>query len=197
MSNKDVYEVYVAYSLSGKPLYVGQGLEGRHTHCLSGCSHSKLLNRYYFNNGEENSMVVKVINKGLTREQALGLEKDLIYTLQPDFNIGGKIPAIHLVDFKTNYVTLTTLMKYRNSYRPYFASLATLDTAQIVNKIYDETNVAKDLIESGNLNNLIRICGEFSLVKCPFLIKCNGEWVLNEASYNLFDSTAEEIKHLF
>lgn len=30
MSNKDVYEVYVAYSLSGKPLYVGQGLEGRH-----------------------------------------------------------------------------------------------------------------------------------------------------------------------
>ena len=197
MSNKDSYEVYVAYSLSGKPLYVGQGLEGRHTHCLSGCSHSKLLNRYYFNNGEENSMLVKVINKGLTREQSLGVEKDLICTLQPDFNIGGKIPAIHLVDFKTNYVTLTTLMKYRNSYRPYFASLATLDTAQIVNKIYDETNVAKDLIESGNLNNLIRICGEYSLVKCPFLIKCNGEWVLNEASYNLFDSTADEIKHLF
>ena len=54
MSNKDVYEVYVAYSLSGKPLYVGQGLEGRHKHCLSGCSHSKLFNRYYFNNGEEN-----------------------------------------------------------------------------------------------------------------------------------------------
>ena len=51
-------EVYVAYGENNEVLYVGQGNIGRYKHCLSGTSHNKELNRYYFNNGEYSSMTV-------------------------------------------------------------------------------------------------------------------------------------------
>ena len=44
-------EVYIAYGENNEVLYVGQGNIGRHKHCLSGTSHNRDLNRYYFNNG--------------------------------------------------------------------------------------------------------------------------------------------------
>ena len=45
-------EVYVAYGGNNEILYVGQGNIGRHKHCLSGISHNRDLNRYYFTNGD-------------------------------------------------------------------------------------------------------------------------------------------------
>ena len=46
-------EVYIAYGENNEVLYVGQGNTGRHKHCLSGTSHNRDLNKYYFNNGED------------------------------------------------------------------------------------------------------------------------------------------------
>ena len=46
-------EVYTAYGKDNEVLYVGQGDMGRHKHCLSGTSHNRDLNRYYFKNGED------------------------------------------------------------------------------------------------------------------------------------------------
>ena len=53
-------EVYIAYGGNNEVLYVGQGNIGRHKHCLSGTSHCRELNRYYFSNGE-NSIFVDVV----------------------------------------------------------------------------------------------------------------------------------------
>ena len=56
-------EVYVAYGENNEVLYVGQGNTGRHKHCLSGTSHCRELNRYYFSNGE-NSIGIYVKSRG-------------------------------------------------------------------------------------------------------------------------------------
>ena len=58
-------EVYVACGNDNEVLYVGQGNTGRHKHCLSGTSHNKDLNRYYFNNGGDSSMTVEVVHHQL------------------------------------------------------------------------------------------------------------------------------------
>ena len=78
-------EVYVAYGGNNEVLYVGQGNTGRHKHCLSGTSHCRELNRYYFSNGE-NSIFVDVVSQGLTKEEAMMQELLLIDKLNPKFN---------------------------------------------------------------------------------------------------------------
>ena len=55
-------EVYIAYGRNNEVLYVGQGNTGRHKHCLSGISHNRDLNRYYFKNGEDGSIRVEVLH---------------------------------------------------------------------------------------------------------------------------------------
>ena len=45
-------EVYIAYGENNEVLYVGQGNIGRHKHCLSGTSHNRDLNRYYFKDAQ-------------------------------------------------------------------------------------------------------------------------------------------------
>ena len=78
-------EVYVAYGENNEVLYVGQGNIGRHKHCLSGTSHCRELNRYYFSNGE-NSISVDVVFQGLTKDEAMMQELLLIDKLNPKFN---------------------------------------------------------------------------------------------------------------
>lgn len=80
-------EVYVAKGLNGEILYVGQGSEGRNTHCLNGTSHNKHLNRYFFQNGEDGCITTEVIKIVETQEYAEKLEKELIKRLQPLFNV--------------------------------------------------------------------------------------------------------------
>lgn len=195
MSNE--YEVYVAKSMKDEPLYVGQGLRGRHTHCLSGFSHSKLLNRYYFNNGEGSSMKVEVLKEGLSKQEALEEERYLISVLNPKFNIAGKNPAVRTVDFESNYVPLNILRNYRNLYHEYFERLTSLSDSDMIEAVANHTNVAKMMVESGDVYKFIRLCGDECFNKSPFIIKHNGQWVLNEAANNLFDSTPDEIRCLF
>ena len=80
-------EVYIAKGLNGEILYVGQGSEGRNTHCLNGTSHNKHLNRYFFQNGEDGCITTEVVRVVETQEYAEKLEKDLIKRLQPLFNV--------------------------------------------------------------------------------------------------------------
>lgn len=79
-------EVYVAYGLNDEVLYVGQGNIGRNTHCYSGASHNKHLNRYYFLNGEDGCIRIEVINTTACEKDALNIETKLIKELLPLFN---------------------------------------------------------------------------------------------------------------
>ena len=82
-------EVYIAYGENNEVLYVGQGNTGRHKHCLSGTSHNRDLNRYYFNNGEDSSMTVEVVHSCLSDAEAKAKEYEYIKTLKPLFNVVG------------------------------------------------------------------------------------------------------------
>ena len=83
-------EVYVAYGENNEVLYVGQGNTGRHKHCLSGTSHNRDLNRYYFQNGEDGSIRVDILHANLTQDEAIEIEMEVINKLKPLFN--GIIP---------------------------------------------------------------------------------------------------------
>lgn len=78
-----VYEVYVAKDLSGKPLYVGNGKQGRHKHCNSGVSHCYELNEHH-HLGKQ--MEVTVLIDRLSKEESIELEYNIIKTLEPAFN---------------------------------------------------------------------------------------------------------------
>ena len=196
MMSKDFYEVYVAYDKQGNPLYVGQGAKGRHKHCTSGKSHNKLLNKFYFTQGE-NELVVKVVHSNLTKEDSLRIEKDMIQNLNPEFNLTNKILNIKARDFKTDYVTLDMLREYKSQYVDYFKSISHLSEYDIEQKILEDATLAEDMFNRGYSEDLIRMCGEDCFYNTPFFVKYDGSWVVNKASYNLFDSTAKNISMLF
>ena len=99
-------EVYIAYGENNEVLYVGQGNIGRHKHCLSGTSHNKDLNRYYFNNGEYSSMTVEVVHSCLSDSEAKAKEYEYIKTLKPLFNVVGVSEC--------SYLSATDVVKYEN-----------------------------------------------------------------------------------
>ncbi len=99
-------EVYIAYGENNEVLYVGQGNTGRHKHCLSGTSHNKDLNRYYFNNGEYSSMTVEVVHSCLSESEAKAKEYEYIKTLKPLFNVVGVSEC--------SYLSATDVVKYEN-----------------------------------------------------------------------------------
>ena len=99
-------EVYIAYGNDNEVLYVGQGNIGRHKHCLSGISHNKDLNRYYFNNGEYSSMTVEVVHSCLSDSEAKAKESEYIKTLKPLFNVVGVSEC--------SYLSATDVVKYEN-----------------------------------------------------------------------------------
>lgn len=74
--------VYKAVVL-GETVYIGSGALGREKHCASGCSHVYELNKYHF---EGVHIEVSVIKKGLTKEESLQIEKELIQKIRPRFN---------------------------------------------------------------------------------------------------------------
>ncbi len=81
------YYVYAAYGLEGELLYVGKGSGERYKHCLNGTSSNKSLNRYYFKNGEDSSISVKILHTNLDEKEAFKLEKLEITTKNPIFNV--------------------------------------------------------------------------------------------------------------
>lgn len=80
------YYVYCAYGLNDELLYVGKGQGLRWKHCISGTSHCKGLNEYYFKNGGEAS--IRVVREFLfdTDEEALKCEIEVIKERNPIFN---------------------------------------------------------------------------------------------------------------
>ena len=99
-------EVYIAYGENNEVLYVGQGNIGRHKHCLSGTSHNKGLNRYYFNNGGDSSMTVEVVHSRLSESEAKAKESEYIKTLKPLFNVVGVSEC--------SYLSAADVVKYEN-----------------------------------------------------------------------------------
>lgn len=79
-------EVYIAYGLDNEVLYVGQGNIGRSSHCYSGASHNKHLNRYYFLNGEDGSIRTEIFAYTNCEKDAVKIEIDLIKELSPTCN---------------------------------------------------------------------------------------------------------------
>lgn len=82
------YYVYVCKN-GDEILYIGCGYGNRLNHCTSGRSHVVGLNELVFKHGKE-CLVVYKIKKGLTKEQALKLEGDLILKLHPKLNVDRK-----------------------------------------------------------------------------------------------------------
>ncbi len=78
--------VYFAYGKSGELLYVGKGRGERYKHCLYGASNNKDINRYYFMNGEDGCITVKIVEYFETEKEALDIEKFYITNLFPMFN---------------------------------------------------------------------------------------------------------------
>ena len=120
------YYVYHAYSKYGELLYVGKGTGSRYRHCLNGASHVKELNRFFFNNGENGSIEVRIVRYFDNSEDALHSESCDIDTLKPAFNVVGNknkalrgfVSKLSLVE-KINlnvYIPLSTLLKgYHNA----------------------------------------------------------------------------------
>ena len=79
-------EVYIAYGLKNEVLYVGQGNIGRSSHCYSGASHNKHLNRYYFLNGEDGSIRTDIYTQTNCEKDAVKIEVELIKKLSPICN---------------------------------------------------------------------------------------------------------------
>ena len=84
MSKK--YYVYCAYGVNNEILYIGKGSGNRYQHCNNGASANKDLNRYYFTNGEEGSITVKILHHFDDDKSALQWEKDLIIKHKPLYN---------------------------------------------------------------------------------------------------------------
>ena len=84
MSKK--YYVYCAYGVNGEILYIGKGSGNRYQHCNNGASANKDLNRYYFSNGEDGSITVKILHHFDDDKSALHYEKDLIIKHKPLYN---------------------------------------------------------------------------------------------------------------
>lgn len=74
--------VYIG-RLGGEVVYVGEGVEDRYLHLNSGVSHVYEANRAHF---EDKTIDVEIYRESLTKEYAMGVEKELIVELQPLWN---------------------------------------------------------------------------------------------------------------
>lgn len=80
-----MYELYHCI-YKDEVVYIGQGAEGRHRHCNSGCSHVFGLNKIYFTEGSD-TLEVRVIDVRRSRNEILRLEKEHIKLHRPKFNV--------------------------------------------------------------------------------------------------------------
>lgn len=79
-------EIYIVYEVTycKKCVYIGSGLPGRELHAMSGSSGNKKLNELFFR--DPDNMKVQVLRDGLSRDEALELERDFIMASEPEFN---------------------------------------------------------------------------------------------------------------
>ena len=143
-------EVYVAYGKDNEVLYVGQGNTGRYKHCLSGTSHNRDLNRYYFRNGEDGSIRVEVLHTNLTQDESIEIEMKLINQLKPLFN--GIIPngSAKMLKEKPKFIP------YQKTIQEYIVAMQNGDIDRVcaIDNISSEYKAHYDLIGAKKLKAL-------------------------------------------
>ena len=80
------YYIYTV-ECDGEIVYVGKGTGRRYLHARSGTSHNLELNRLYF---MQTPTIVSIYKSGLTENESLIIEKELISSINPKFNISLK-----------------------------------------------------------------------------------------------------------
>ena len=143
-------EVYIAYGKDNEVLYVGQGNTGRYKHCLSGTSHNRNLNRYYFKNGEDGSIRVEVLHTNLTQDESIEIEMELINSLKPLFN--GIIPngSAKMLKEKPKFIP------YQKTIQEYIVAMQNGDIDRVcaIDNISSEYKAHYDLIGAKKLKAL-------------------------------------------
>lgn len=101
--------MYFAYGVNQEILYVGKGNKDRYKHCIDGASSNKDLNRYFFSNGEDGSIVVKIDKYFNCSEDALTYEQECITKLKPPFN---KLGSENFSAKKTTDIPIEDRLRY-------------------------------------------------------------------------------------
>lgn len=83
MSKDSKKHIVYQAKIDGEIVYIGSGARGREKHCNSGCSHVYEMNRLHFLGVE---IKVTIIHHGLSKEESLSIEKELITKHQPKYN---------------------------------------------------------------------------------------------------------------
>lgn len=100
-----MYEVYIC-KLGDDTVYIGQGVKGRHKHCISGKSHVYELNEIFFS-GQRNLLSVSIHSFVFDKKVAESIEKELIKNKRPRFNyvylsVDRQKKANQITKFKSN-----------------------------------------------------------------------------------------------
>lgn len=150
-------EVYIAFGKNCEVLYVGQGNIGRSSHCVSGASHNRSLNEYFFTHGS-NSVKVKVLYTLETQEQAIIQEKYLINKLNPLFNR----------TCTSTYKEVTTKPNFKLFAKMYYESLSSGDVSEQERALHHVPRLAEYVNILGA--DVLRTCGfQESKIKKKFL----------------------------
>lgn len=81
------YYIYEVTGLNGELLYIGKGIRDRYLSHIDGKSSNPHINRYYFANGEHGCIKSEIIQNVVGHKEALKVEKDLIRSRKPKFNV--------------------------------------------------------------------------------------------------------------
>ena len=93
---KKTYIVYAAFDIHGNCLYVGEGKPDRYKHITSGVSHVYEANKWHF---KKKFIDVRILHEGLTKDQAVKLEKVEILNPHPTWNKSNCIDRAKLVSY--------------------------------------------------------------------------------------------------
>lgn len=83
MSTENKKHIVYQAKIDSEIVYIGSGARGREKHCNSGCSHVYEMNRLHFLGVE---IKVTITHYGLSKEESLSVEKELIIKHQPKYN---------------------------------------------------------------------------------------------------------------
>lgn len=84
---KNKYYIYEVRGVTGELLYIGKGCGERYKSHLRGTSHNQQLNRYFFLNGENGSLVSEIICWCVSEKDAFKQERSQIELRKPRFNV--------------------------------------------------------------------------------------------------------------
>jgi len=121
------YIVYAAFDSEGNCLYVGEGKPDRYKHITSGVSHVYEANKWHFRNM---LVVVEILHNGLTKKEAVALEKVEITKRKPAWN---KVQTVNKYPKAMKSFAIKKLQEFIKANKRYKGSS------------YKYTNMIKDL----------------------------------------------------